>query len=88
MAMDTAPKVVLTTDETMMSNYRGSIFVGFSTCMPQGIVPDWLFFNVWSPPVQRKDGRAVYSDFGLRIVEASLVKEFGKEEVAIVHPRD
>ncbi len=88
MAMDTAPKVVLTTDETMMSNYRGSIFVGFSTCMPQGIVPDWLFFNVWSPPVQRKDGRAVYSDFGLRIVEASLAKEFGKEEVAVVHPRD
>jgi radical SAM superfamily enzyme YgiQ (UPF0313 family) len=83
-----SPKIVLTTDETMMSNYRGSMFVGFSTCMPQGILPDWFYFRVWSPPVPRKKGRALYSDFGLRIIEASLVKEFGEDEVAIVHPRD
>ena len=55
-----SPKIVLTTDETMMSNYRGGMFVGFSTCMPQGILPDWFFFRVWSPPVPRKNGRALY----------------------------
>ncbi|HXY88655.1 MAG TPA: radical SAM protein [Candidatus Acidoferrales bacterium] len=82
------PKIVLTTDETMMSNYRGGMFVGFSTCMPQGILPDWFFFRVWSPPVPRKNGRALYSDFGLRLVEASLAKEFGENEVAVVHPYD
>ena len=83
-----SPKIVLTTDETMMSNYRGSMFVGFSTCMPQGVFPEWFFFRVFSPPVPRKNGRALYSDFGLRLVEASLTKEFGEDEVAVVHPYD
>jgi radical SAM superfamily enzyme YgiQ (UPF0313 family) len=85
---DISPKIVLTTDETMMSKYRGGMFVGFTTCVPQGIFPDWFYFRVWSPPVPRKNGRALYSDFGLRIIEASLVKEFGEAEVAVVHPRD
>ena len=83
-----SPKIVLTADETMMSKYRWGIFVGFSTCMPQGIIPDCFYFNVWSPPVPRRNGRALYSDFGLRIVEASLAEEFGEDEVAVVHPRD
>ncbi len=82
------PKIVLTADETMMSKYRWGIFVGFSTCMPQGIIPDWFYFNVWSPPVPRENGRAVYADFGLRVIEASLAAVFGEDEVAVVHPRD
>ncbi|MHC1610250.1 MAG: B12-binding domain-containing radical SAM protein [Candidatus Methanospirareceae archaeon] len=83
-----SPKIVLTADETMMSRYRWGIFVGFSTCMPQGIIPDWFYFNVWSPPVPRERGRAVYADFGLRIVESCLAEVFGRDEVAVVHPRD
>lgn len=79
---------MLTADETMMSRYRWGIFMGFSACMPQGIVPDWFYFNVFSPPVPRKNGRALYADFGLRIVEASLAEAFGEDEVAVVHPRD
>ena len=82
------PKIILTADETMMSRYRWGIFVGFSTCMPQGIIPDWFYFNVWSPPVRRKNGRALYADFGLRVIEASLAEVFGADEVAVVHPRD
>jgi radical SAM superfamily enzyme YgiQ (UPF0313 family) len=83
-----SPKIVLTADETMMSRFRGGMFAGFSTCMPQGILPDWFFFRVWAPPVPRTNLRALYSDFGLRIVEASLAKEFGEDEVAVVHPHD
>ncbi|MEA2074323.1 MAG: radical SAM protein [Euryarchaeota archaeon] len=79
---------MLTADETMMSRYRWGIFVGFSTCMPQGIIPDWSFFSVWSPPVPRKNGRVVYADFGLRIVESCLAEVVGEAEVAVVHPRD
>ncbi|MFZ2070467.1 MAG: radical SAM protein [Halobacteriota archaeon] len=85
---DRSPKIVLTADETMMSRYRWGIFVGFSTCMPQGIVPDWFYFSVFAPPVPRVDGRALYADFGLRIIEASLAAKLGEEEVAVVHPRD
>ena len=83
-----SPKIVLTADETMMSRYRWGIFVGFSACMPQGIMPDWFYFKVFSPPVQRKGGMALFSDCGLRIIEAALAEEFGADEVAVVHPRD
>jgi radical SAM superfamily enzyme YgiQ (UPF0313 family) len=85
---DRSPTIVLTADETMMSRYRWGIFMGFSTCMPQGIVPDWFYFNVFSPAVPRRNGRAVYADFGLRMVEASLAEAFGADEVAVVHPKD
>lgn len=87
--MSKSPKIILTADETMMSKYRGGMFIGFSTCMPRGILPDWLYFWVFAPPVPRKDGRAVYADFGLRMVEASLLENgFSEEEVAVVHPKD
>ncbi|PAV11671.1 hypothetical protein ASJ81_09515 [Methanosarcina spelaei] len=81
--------IILTADETMMSRYRGGIFLGFSTCSPKGILPDWLYFAAFAPPVQRSKGRAVTADFGLRVLEASLLNNgFSEEEVAIVHPRD
>lgn len=83
-----SPTIVLTADETMMSRYRWGIFMGFSACMPQGIIPDWFYFNIFSPPVPRRNGRALYADFGLRIIEASLANAFGADEVAVVHPRD
>lgn len=87
--MSPSPTIVLTTDETMMSQYRGGIGTGFMTCMPSGILPDWLFFPIFAPPVKRREGRAVYSDFGLRMVEASLLRDgFTRDEVAVVHPRD
>src|SRR5512137_2900120 len=84
-----SPKIVLTADETMMSQYRGGIGTGFMTCMPSGIIPDWLFFPIFAPPVRRVNGRAIYSDFGLRMIEAALLDDgFEREEVAVVHPRD
>ena len=85
---DESPRIVLTADETMMSKYRWGIFVGFSTCMPRGIIPDWFFFSVWSPPGPTESNRAVYADAGLRIMEACLVNVFGEAEVAVVHPHD
>ena len=85
---DESPLIVLTADETMMSKYRWGIFVGFSTCMPKGIIPDWFFFSVWSPPGPTNNNRAVYADAGLRIMEACLVNVFGEAEVAVVHPHD
>jgi radical SAM superfamily enzyme YgiQ (UPF0313 family) len=84
-----APSIILTADETMMSRYRGGIFLGFATCAPQGILPDWLFFLTFAPPVPRVDGRAVYADSGIRLIESSLLANgFTEDEVAVVHPRD
>ncbi|MDK2781238.1 MAG: hypothetical protein PWR13_266 [Archaeoglobi archaeon] len=83
-----SPEIILTADETMMSRYNGGIFVGFSTCMPAGVIPEWLYFRLIAPPVPRKNGRALQCDFGLRILEAVLKKEFGEDAVEVVHPRD
>ena len=87
-ASESTPTIVLTADETMMSRYRWGIFLGFSTCLPQGILPDWFYFSIFAPPVPRTNGRAVYADYGLRIIEAALANRFGADEVAVVHPRD
>jgi radical SAM superfamily enzyme YgiQ (UPF0313 family) len=87
--MPSSPTVILTADETMMSRYRGGMFLGFATCAPKGVIPDWLFFAAFAPPVKRKKGRALYADFGTRVVEASLLSHgFTEDEVAVVHPRD
>jgi radical SAM superfamily enzyme YgiQ (UPF0313 family) len=84
-----SPAIILTADETMMSKYRGGIFVGFAACVPQGIIPDLIFFHAVAPPVPRKNGRAVFADSGTRMIEAALLRSgFGEEEVAVVHPRD
>ncbi len=38
---------------------------------------------------KREGGRAVYSDLGLRTLEASFIRDgFSEEEVAVVHPLD
>ncbi len=87
--MTVSPTVIITADETMMSQYRGGIFFGFATCAPSGILPDWLFFNTFVPPVPRDGGIARYCDFGLRMVEASLLSDgFSRAEVAVCHPKD
>ncbi len=84
-----SPKVVLTADETMMSKYRGNIFMGFTTCMPEGVIPERVYFNVFAPPVPTENNEAQQADFGLRLVEASLLENgFDEEEVAVAHPKD
>ena len=49
--MERSPTIILTADETMMSKYRGGMFLGFSTCSPRGIMPDWMYFAAFAPPV-------------------------------------
>ena len=50
-------KIVLTADRTLMSDYGGSIFLGFSACVPKGLIPDKVYFSLFCPPAQaNKDG--------------------------------
>ena len=39
-------KIVLTADRTLMSEYSGGIFLGFSACVPKGLIPDKLYFSL------------------------------------------
>jgi hypothetical protein len=67
-------KIVLTADRTLMSEYLGGIFLGFSACAPKGLVPDWLYFSMLCPFVPvNEDGSVKYAPCGTRKVEAALL---------------
>ncbi|MDH5690876.1 MAG: B12-binding domain-containing radical SAM protein [Candidatus Bathyarchaeota archaeon] len=81
-------KVVLTADRTLMSEYRGGIFLGFSACVPKGLIPDWLYFSMFSPSVPvNEDGSVKYAPCGTRKVEAALLEYgFKRKDVIVAHP--
>jgi len=80
--------VVLTADRTLMSEYRGGIFLGFSACAPKGLIPDWLYFSLLCPSVPvNEDGSARYAPCGTRKVEAALLDYgFSRDQVVVAHP--
>jgi radical SAM superfamily enzyme YgiQ (UPF0313 family) len=80
--------VVLTADRTLMSEYRGGIFLGFSACAPKGLIPDRLYFSMICPSVPvNEDGSVKYAPCGTRKVEAALLNYgFKREDVIVAHP--
>jgi len=71
-----------------MSEYSGGIFLGFSACVPKGLIPDKLYFSLLCPPVEANDdGSAKYAPCGTRKMEATLLDSvFGREDVIVAHP--
>jgi radical SAM superfamily enzyme YgiQ (UPF0313 family) len=67
--------VLLTADRTMMSNYHGKEFLGFSTSAPPNLVPDWLFKAMFFPPIKCRGGVPLEAPYGLRKIEAKLLDE-------------
>lgn len=87
--MKTGYKIVLTADRTLMSEYAGNIFFGFSASAPRGYLPDWFYYHFICPsvPVNKENGEAFYAPVGLRKIEAKLLEYgFRKDEVIIAHP--
>jgi len=80
--------IVLTADRTLMSEYGGGIFLGFSACVPKGIVPDQLYFSLFCPPVKaNEDGSVEVAPCGTRKVEATLLEHgFEREDIIVAHP--
>ena len=83
-------KVVLTASATEMSDFNNSQFIAFSAGFSKGPIPLWLVRKMLYPPVERtRDGRAKYAPYGLRKVEAILLKNgLDENDVAVVHPFD
>jgi radical SAM superfamily enzyme YgiQ (UPF0313 family) len=81
-------KIVLTADRTLMSEYNGGIFLGFSACVPRGLIPDRLYFSLFCPSVEvNEDWSAKYAPCGTRKVEAALLNNgFKRENVIVAHP--
>lgn len=73
--------LVLTADRTLMSEYNNLIFLGFSSCVPKGLVPDRLYFSLFCPSVEaNKNGSASYAPCGLRKIEAVILNKGFKRE--------
>ena len=77
-------KVVLTADRTLMSDYHHNEFVGFGTCAPPNVIPDWLYSWLFFPPIKTRGGVPVAAPYGLRKIETQLLME--GFDVAVVDP--
>jgi len=79
--------IVLTGSGTDMSDFKLNPFRAFTGGFPTGIIPRRLLREHWYPPVPNNgDGTAKYAPYGIRKIEALLIKEFGAQNVAVVHP--
>jgi len=77
-------EVLLTTDRTLMSNYHNNEFLGFGTCAPPNFIPDFLYRFLFFPSIKMKRGLPTAAPYGLRKIEAQLLKE--GFDVATVSP--
>ncbi|HKU33773.1 MAG TPA: radical SAM protein [Candidatus Nitrosotalea sp.] len=97
------PKIVLSADRTLMSPYRGISLATFFGCAPaidphrpknsfwyyllKNQVTPKVLFDFICNPIQHNDGVASYAPYGLRKVEAALLRDgYKREDVVVAHP--
>jgi radical SAM superfamily enzyme YgiQ (UPF0313 family) len=97
------PKVVLSADRTLMSPYRGISLASFFGCAPAidvnrdhnsfwyhifgNQVTPRLLFDFICNPISNNNGLATYAPYGLRKVEAALIRDgYSQDDVAVAHP--
>ena len=68
-------RVLLTADRTLMSNHHHNEFFGFGATTPPNVVPEWLYKQLFFPPMKTNTGVPVEAPYGLRTVEAQLMNE-------------
>jgi radical SAM superfamily enzyme YgiQ (UPF0313 family) len=78
-------KVVLTTDVTLLSDYWQVPLLNFLGCAPVENFPE-SFFKFLSPSIPHENGIVKFAPYGLRKIEASLLKSYSREDVVVVHP--
>ncbi|MBM2852066.1 MAG: Fe-S osidoreductase [Candidatus Nitrosotenuis sp.] len=97
------PKIVLTADRTLMSNYRGISLATFFGCAPaidpnrnknsfwykilKNQVTPRVLFDFICKPISHTNGVANFAPYGLRKVEAGLLRDgYKREDVVVAHP--
>jgi radical SAM superfamily enzyme YgiQ (UPF0313 family) len=80
--------IVLTADRTLMSEYGGSIFLGFSSVVPEKLAPEPIYFSLFCPPIKaNKDGSVPVAPCGTRKIESILLEGgFTRNDVIVAHP--
>src|SRR6059036_756070 len=78
-------RIVLTADPTQMSEYWGIPLLPFFSCAPAEKVPRFIF-DFLSPSVEHNNGVAIKAPYGLRKLEASILRNYRPDEVVVAHP--
>ena len=80
------PRIILTADHTLMSEYNNNIFLGFAACAPK-FLPPWLYTKIFCPPVEEQNDKVKFAHCAQRKIESSLLNNgFSKNDIAIVRP--
>jgi radical SAM superfamily enzyme YgiQ (UPF0313 family) len=58
-----------------MSDYHHNEFLGFGTCAPPNVIPNWLYSWLFFPPIKTNKGIPLAAPYGLRKIEAQLLIE-------------
>ncbi len=79
-------RIVLTADETLTSTYRHIPLLDFLGCAPIERVPKPIY-RLLDTQVPDDNGRLTFAPYGLRKVEASLLRDgFSPSDVVVAHP--
>jgi len=78
-------RVVLSCDYTLMSDYWCVPLLNFLPCSPVENFPKSLF-KFLSPSIPHYDGVAKFAPYGLRKLEAGLLRGYKSKEVVVAHP--
>lgn len=79
-------RIVLTADYTLMSDFRELPLATFFSCIPTDFALSRAAFHVLAPNPPHRDGVALRAPYGLRKVEAGLLRRYRREEVVVAHP--
>jgi len=81
--------IVLTASVIEMSDFNLNPFIAFTGGFPSKIVPIKILRKYWYPITpSNDDGSALFAPYGLRKIEAELIKEFGEENVVTCTPHN
>ncbi len=79
-------KIVLISDSTLSYEYRNFPLLDFLPSAPSRGVPEAIYKFLRGPaPPALPSGELKYAPYALRKLEASLLREFKKEEVVVAH---
>ncbi len=80
-------KYVLAADYTLMTDFRNVPLATFFSCIPTDQWQSRAVFHILANrPNLDSDGRPIRVPYGLRKIEASLVRAVGREQVAVADP--
>jgi radical SAM superfamily enzyme YgiQ (UPF0313 family) len=77
----------LLSDDTLIYDYRNFPLLDFLPCAPAYSMPNSIYQFLKgkvSPPID--NGRLKYAPYGIRKIEAALLKKYSPNEVVVAHP--